>query len=443
MKKTALLLFVTGFLVAGCSFYQKQEVPVAATEEIKLEKKIGIVGSAQDMMSTNVLSPYILVGESNETFYIDSVIVNLKKYGKRRVEIDGKWNDSKTVFNVDAVTSLGQETQSKSEYQNPGLGIKFEYPSIWALNEEKNVVGLEKIVITPYEVDQSEINSVDTITIERSENNKKLTPIKWLSLDDQFKSTDIADTAFYQGAKIGIAQSDAVKKISGPGEEEVEFFVARDVYMYHFSHSSMNDSDKDMYKNAFFNLVQSFEFIPFGKNTATLTPIVEPKTITDPTAGSSAKEEEVKKPEKEVVEPAPVVSATPQTPANEVETPDLAKTNESAEPVVLQGFTLLTAKGLKVSIQYPSKWYWSQNTGGYGFSTKPVDESNVVVQLSKGFSIPDNMASIGELNGKPASQGLSFDLNYICVQGKEKFCASGSDDYVDTMKKMLESLIEL
>lgn len=550
MKKTALLLFVSSvFIFSGCSFFQKQEVPVAQPEEIKLEKKIGIVGSALDMQFTNPLSPYILVSESNETFYIDSVSVNLKKYGKRRVEVEGKWNDEKTVFNVETVTSLGLETQTKSSYQNPGLGIKFEYPSIWALNEEKNVVGLEKIVITPYLVDQSEIDSVDTITIERSENNKRLTPAKWLSLDDQFKSTNVADTAVYQGAKIGIAQSVAVKKISGPNEEDVEFFVARDTYMYHFSHFSMNDSDKDMYKNAFFNLVQSFEFIPFGKDATTLSPVIEPETISDPNVGSSSvkvsdpspvvspstskKTEEVKLPEKEVVTPVvPVVQTTskdtfinyiktninslaPEAPTSgtwvvstiEFAYPegqidnlnavyvvyksgdevrklllsivdrlkpetmtktayfipgdtqdwvlkdgtDTAKTNEKSvinvekgdESVVKPGMTLLSANSFKIKIQYPSKWYWSQVSGGYGFSNIPVSSSNILIKLSNGGSFPDNMASIGDLNGRPASQGKSSDLNYICVQAKEKYCVSGGDDYVDTMKKMLETLVEL
>jgi len=543
MKKTALLLFVSSvFIFSGCSFFQKQEVPVAQREEIKLEKKIGIVGSSLDMQFTNPLSPYILVSESNETFYMDSVSVNLKKYSKRRVEAEGKWNDEKTVFNVETVTSLGQETQTRSSYQNPGLGIKFEYPSIWALNEEKNVVGLEKIVITPYEVDQSEIDSVDTITVERSENNKRLTPAKWLSLDDQFKSANIADTAAYQGAKIGIAQSVAVKKISGPNEEDVEFFVARDTYMYHFSHSSTNDSDKDMYKNAFFNLVQSFEFIPFGKDETMLTPVVESKTIQDPNVGTSTVKESqptsviVPVATKEVVAPVVPIVPVPQTTSKDTfinyiksninslapETPtsgtwvvsgvefaypegqvdnfnavyviyksgdevrkillsivdrlkpeamtktayfipgdtqdwvlkdgtDTAKTNEKSvinvekgdESVVKPGMTLLSANSFKIRIQYPSKWYWSQVSGGYGFSNIPVTSSNILIQLSKGGSLPDNMASIGDLNGKPASQGKSSDLNYICVQGKEKFCVSGGDDYVDTMKKMLDTLIEL
>ncbi len=237
-----------------------------------MEKKIGVISAdEQDPLQTS--TNYFLVTEAGEKISINSVSVNLKRYKKRRVEAVGKWNDAKTVFEIDQVTSLGQETALKETYQNAQLGMKFQYPSIWNLREEKNVIGLQKVIITPYETDEGDLRNVDSLVIEKSENNKKLSARQWLALDEEYRSLNQADLgSVFQKSSLGIAQLDAVKKTVGTGEE-VDFYVARDTSMYRFSHVTVGDSDKDLYRNAFYDLVQSFEFIPFDdKAPAAATP---------------------------------------------------------------------------------------------------------------------------------------------------------------------------
>lgn len=277
MKKVLSIIFFSLLLFTGCFFTSEKQEPPAATEtELKTEKKIGIVSTPEELGILEAPSKFVLVVEQMpseksvelEKVFIDSVSVNLRRYNKRRVEAEGEWNDSKTIFIIQNISSLGHETQVKEQYQNVGMGLKFSYPSVWSLKDEKNVLGIEKIIITPYEVEDTELNSVDNIIIEKSENNKKLPPREWLKLDEQYRPTDPNDTAsVYQQSAVGIAQLDAVKKTFNSGDK-IEFYVTRDTFIYRFVYLTVNDADKDLYRNAFYEIVASFEFVPFGTSDA-------------------------------------------------------------------------------------------------------------------------------------------------------------------------------
>lgn len=272
MKKIITLFILMAILLGGCSLFSRQEeIPPTPPAEVKLEKKIGLVSTAEAQEVQNPLTPHMLVTETGEKFFIESVSVNLKRYVKRRVAAEGRLNDEKTVFLVESVTSLGNETQVKDLYQNASFGLKFQYPSLWSIRVSENIVGQKKILITPYEVSDEELETVDAITIERSENNKRLSPREFLGLDEQYRSSDPVDTAVYQKSSLGSAALEAVKK-TRLDSSLVEFFVSRDTYIYRFAHRTQNDADKDLYKNAFFELVASFEFIPFGKEEAVVKP---------------------------------------------------------------------------------------------------------------------------------------------------------------------------
>ncbi len=268
------LVIVLVIASSGCTFFwQKEEVPVAPPVEVQLEKKVGLVSTPTEQGLLTAPSQFVLVTDLGEKVFLDSVSVNLKRYTKRRIEVEGKWNDGRTVFMVDNSTSLGHETETKQSYMDTEMGIKFQYPSVWILKNEKNIAGQQKIIITPYDVTESELPSVDNIIVERSENNHKQTARLWLNLDDQYRSKDPLETNItYQQSIVGVAQLEGVKKTFGSGDK-VEFYVPRDTFMYRFTHTTVNDADKDLYRNAFFNIVASFEFVPFmaGQATAGIT----------------------------------------------------------------------------------------------------------------------------------------------------------------------------
>lgn len=281
MKK--LLLVISFLLLAGCTFFQKQQepVPVVKEEEVKTEKKIGVVSASEDQSLLQSPAPFVLVSENGERVFINSAEINLKKYNRRKVEVEGKWDtpaagtstpiQGSRVFIVNMLTTLDRENQSKEAYQNPELGLKFSYPGLWSLKEEKSILGLQRVIITPYEVDDDEISSIDRIVIERSENNRRLSPREWLGLDEKYQSADPHNTeSVYQQSVIGVGELDAVKKTIGSGDT-VEFYVKRDSFIYRFIHTTVNDSDKDIYRNAFHEIVASFEFISFGKTKEAAT----------------------------------------------------------------------------------------------------------------------------------------------------------------------------
>lgn len=270
MKKILIPALIVIVFLSSCTFFQKkEEVPAAAQTEIQLEKRVGLISDAKDQNLMTENNPFMLVTDGSERIFIDSVSVNLKRYKKRRVEVEGKFAEDKSIFHVENVVSLGNETQIKELYQNAQMGIKFNYPSIWILKEVKNILGSQKVLITPYEVSDTELSTIDNITVEISENNKKLGAREWLNLDENYQSVDPFDkNSIYQQSFIGVAQLSAVKKTVGTGEK-VEYFIARDAKIYRFSYFTVNDADKDVYRNAFFDLIASFEFIPFSTSPST------------------------------------------------------------------------------------------------------------------------------------------------------------------------------
>ena len=145
------------------------------------------------------------------------------------------------------------------------MGIKFNYPSIWILKEVKNILGSQKVLITPHEVSDTELSTIDNITVEISENNKKLGAREWLNLDENYQSVDPFDKkiAFISKVSLALRNFPPLKKQSVPAKKWNILLPVTQKFTS-FSYFTVNDADKDVYRNAFFDLVASFEFIPFS-----------------------------------------------------------------------------------------------------------------------------------------------------------------------------------
>lgn len=269
---TFLSLIVFAFLLSACSLFQKkEEVPPPEQEEIQLDKRTGIVVSALEANVSSPPSEYVLKTDNGETIFLTSLSVNLKRYKGRRVEALGRVREEDKVLEVDSLTTVGQETLAKVQYRNPQLGVSFSLPAVWRIQELSSAAGAVSVLITPYEVSDEELPTVDRITIEKSENNRKLSAREWLSLDELYRPTTAADSSVtYQQSTVGASQIKSVKKTFDTGSR-VEFYLKRDDAMYIVSHTSVGDSDRDMNRNAFYDLVGSFDFIPFGPATGTST----------------------------------------------------------------------------------------------------------------------------------------------------------------------------
>lgn len=542
MKKFLLAFIVVLLLVAaGYNFLQKKEsIPQEA--ESALEKMIGVVSSSKEQALLNAPTPFLLTTDAGEKIHIDSINVNLKKYSKRRVEVEGAWNDGRTIFNIEDIVSLGRDTQSKQAFLSSDMGLKFSYPTVWSLTEGQNITGQRKIILTPYEIDENELQNINNIAIEMSENNRRLTAREWLELDELFRPQNSADQNVYQKATVGLAQLDAVKKTYA-SENKVEFYASRDLFMYKFAFSGVNDSDEDVSKNVFYELIAGFEFVPFTTSAGTSTPQlsaalnaeaspplaaplaaetiqVPAETIQTPPAQQTQNPSESSNSQLRTtfgnyissnissLAPEPAENGTWQVNRLEFSYPgensaefnaiyvvygdnnslrkillsvpdraspqsmsqvayfkpgestdwqlvtgtDIARSQqrtvvtvgaESQETVVRSGMRLLESRSFGIRIQYPSNWYWAFNSGGYNFSNRPLSAENVLLRLTKNPEVlPDTMAAIENLGGKPAQAGEWAESLTVCVQGEAKYCLSGSLDQRATMMQMLETLQE-
>lgn len=281
-RSIAALALVT-VVLSGCSLFSSAEdkVPVATTQEKSLTKRTGVIMRGGDTGITQAdATTYVLLADNGEQISLLSLEVQLGRYYKRKVELEGRYSAEMSSMEVSGLKSLVQDTNEKSQYTQGTLGVRFSYPSVWHLEALPNENAATQIVITPYELNLAESEKIDTITIQRSLNTDRLSPREWLKLDEQYRLPQTASIiAHYQPSTLGVSQLNAVKQADPDGK--ITFYVQRDTYMYLLSYESINDADKDSYRNAFLDLVNSFEFIPFSTVTKE-TPLASP-TTTQPT----------------------------------------------------------------------------------------------------------------------------------------------------------------
>lgn len=403
MKKSIVLIAL--LFLSGCAFLTRKEpVPAATPQELVLQKKIGVVSTAEAEQIQTPLAFFYLVAENGEKIALESATVNLRRYKKRRVEAEGHLNNEKTIFLADTVTSLGQETDVKTSYADPEMGVRFDYPSLWELHATKNAAGISTITITPYEIEESDLPNVDVITVERSQNNQRLSAREWLLLDEEYRSTDPMDTSVYQASSLGSSSLAAVKKTSSD-TATVEFFVSRDLFIYRLSHRTINDSEKDLYRNAFYDLVLSFNFIPFGAAPQQQIALPPPPMARLPVPRLS--------PPPEVLPPPPTALPAEAT-----------RADTSPPPSVQQGMAALSVRQFRISLQYPKNWYWAYENGEMRLSDKPVEADNILLALKK-YPLGTDVADV-----------LSC-ANFADTQ----FCISGSDAYRETASAIIKSIV--
>lgn len=298
-RRNFLILALTLTLLSSCSLFGRGGVvPETQPDDNVLDKRVGIVTTPIEQGMLNAQSDFLLMTDNGEKILINSVSINLKRYKGRRIEAEGRLDTARQILDVESVTSLGQETLTKKIYQDGELGVRLTIPSLWVATKEQNALGVTKLTITPYEVTPEELISVDRITIERSENNQRLSSRQWLNLDEFFRpQTPVTSEApLFQQSTIGATQLAAVKKSTALGDK-IEFYVQRDTYIYIITHSTVGDADKDTYRNAFYDMVNTFDFIPFGQDVGTTTPtlssnveVVPPLVVPQTTMTSLNKE---------------------------------------------------------------------------------------------------------------------------------------------------------
>lgn len=359
---SAILVFgLIGFTLSGCQLFEREKPPPAAfQEEFKIEKKIGVIES---FTRTGLRASHVLKTDQNEEIPLRSGSVNLKKYEKRQVEVEGKFATTDSVFEVEDVEKLGNEDQLREIYRHFRLGFSTLFVPTWQVTEKE--LGL---LFTPYPADEEEL--VDRISISKLSNEKKLAPSEWLDLDPQLNPKDPADDAFYIEAIIGPDQLKGIKKTSRDGSR-IDFYIQREDSIYRVSHVTVKDEDEEKYRNIFFEMVNSFQFIATSEG--------EPQTLPVPSNETQAKTEM----------PPETIPPSERRPSEE-----LSEKPPSQEPLGdgtdVYGKATIKSRGLKVQMEISDLWYWEQVGNELVFTDDyPLDKNGtIVMRLRKGKTQP-------------------------------------------------------
>ena len=97
----------------------------------------------------------------------------------------------------------------------------------------------------------------------RLNNTERTSAREWLKLDELFRPTKESAMAYtYQESIIGKQQYLAVKTIAA-SPYQVNFWVQREVHMYQIAFDSRQAEEKNAAENAYYELISSFDFVPF------------------------------------------------------------------------------------------------------------------------------------------------------------------------------------
>lgn len=298
LKKSSVIgLLAIGLLVSGCTFFEKQAViPEVSQEEKQLDKRTGTVQIQLDAQTRVV--QHVLQSENGETVKLASLSVELDRYVGRKVQVEGMYEERENMLQVELITTLSEELGVKKSYINGALGASFSYPANWSI-DETNVAQKATLRIYPFTVSEIERPTIDAVSIVRLDNPERKTAKDWLKLDELFRPTPESAAGYsYQESVIGKQQYPSVKAIS-LAPYQVTFFVQRDVHMYQISFDSRQAAEKNTNENAFYELISSFDFVPFTDATigtvtsSTVTPSVSTPTlpglvpVTTPVASTS------------------------------------------------------------------------------------------------------------------------------------------------------------
>ncbi len=366
MKKLSLIFVGIGILtlITGCQYFQGNKSATPESEEdtakeFKLEKKTGVLTPLAE--EELLKATHSLKTESNEVISVRSGIVNLRKYENRLLEVEGRFTELDGIFEIETVTKLGQEDSLRELYQNPLLGFRLTYPSTWEVIEKT-----DGVLFTPYPASEDEL--VDRISVTKLSNEKKLAVKEWLDLETteegQMKSSDLGDDSFYTEAVIGPDQISGIKRTSRD-LRRIDFYMVRENSAIRLTHTSIEDEEEEKYRNVFLEMINSFQFVPYGESVSTSTPVAESSPAISKTPSSSS----LAPADSSSASSAPAEVTAEAKPAEGTPTEGLSYIPPENVTQILQ------SRGFAINMKYPKGWYWAQSGSELHFSNKSLEDS--------------------------------------------------------------------
>ncbi|MEK7529030.1 MAG: hypothetical protein AAB592_04645 [Patescibacteria group bacterium] len=419
------LLLIPIVALSGCVFYGNGDEDIVDDNDAETVERITGLIAAMPTLSGE--ATHVLTKDDGTNVLLLSLLVNLRKYEGVKTEVVGSFKDD--VFFVEAATRLGIASSTKSLYKNVAFGFRLDYPSTWRVVEKS-----DDVEFMPYQA--SELEEADRVTVARRPNPEKLSPREWLGLNESLVPSGASQTYVYNESLVGLNQLVGIKE-TDTQNDRVSFYVSRDDTLYVLSHSTLGDEDSESYRNAFFDMVHSFQFVALGDDIEGAEIITAPEQENEVVSSSSeagshgavrsyvlaniasliGANSEVTPLALEFADPGFVylvwqtdsgrgrtlfeysvagsnvyMEEKASFDSGEVQDWDLvggedaargrARTivdltsddEEGVEVEVKAGYELLPLKSLNLTIQYPRRWYWARYSDGVSFDTKPIDK---------------------------------------------------------------------
>lgn len=431
MKKL-LFIFLTIFVVSGCSFNDDK-----FTDEAKMDKFSGILSENPAKIQKPedpFISTHILTTDEDSIIPLSCLAFNLSDplYLGNKVQVIGVMDDQTNIFQVTSISVLERITTydytkpKLTTYKNNKLGFEIQYLNNW------NYIEMEKKVIfsapqefgTLAELNQSEpsrmiIEQIDYVyepsVFEMDENPN---PLKnYISLN--FPLVDSIDDNI---SKIGTDLLDAVK-FSGQGS--FDYYIYRPDYIYKISYVSASSPDND-FENDFNEMLSKFRFIPISdipSGNSEIKESIDNETIEDIDSDMTEKDDSLSNNDS---------SSSQNDSYNYVEPTDK--------------FSTFEAVAFNFKADYPAKWYYeatqssSDSLRHYSFSQKPLEESveSYGLDLYKGEVPKVDFITVNGTRLFKTSSGSTVSY-FIEVDGKN-YKISGDKEFEEFIIKTALSI---
>lgn len=269
------MLILFPLTMSSCSWFGEDAEHNDVIERTIQEKRTGTLKSLGGVSIAE--STHLLEIKDGETIRLKSKNINLEndKYVNKKVEVRGyigETEDNKKimeVMSIDTAEDIDEDAEKESkqevEYENPDLGFSIRYFDNWELVEENTGVVFKAPVPTT-STDKPESESIDltepteeqdVISIRQIPNPDKESLEKYLNLPSD---PNELITLGYVDTKVGVAQSDALRKQSSD-KQEVNIYLPFNTYIYHFNFEGADNKDTNSNRNTFFSMISTFELI--------------------------------------------------------------------------------------------------------------------------------------------------------------------------------------
>lgn len=303
-------------------------------------------------------------------------------------------NLDKALFEVKRITEAPAEDEvveiTSITVDNGELGVSFNYPSDWTLENEQ--VAIRLVALSTQDAqDEILIAKLDAGLSKTSEDSQedRATELR------EYVGAHYSEWSEVQG-EMSYVGPDRLFSVHYKNEDgDATYFIPRETQLFELSYTHQSDFDQDRLDNGniFSSLVSEFQFIPYGEE------------ITEESEEESQNEPEV------LVEE------------------DLGEESVSEEQVSFTEMSELESTSFAFKMSYPEPWYYWGDSSGFYFDDAPLEGSEGAI--------------LHMLFNTTTTEGTSRSGDTVSItvkEGDRYYTLTGPDEYENVMRSMANSI---